>query len=219
MSSLSLRLAIERLPASVRPQPDPPDLEGFDATEELKNNINRVLERLHSEGKWSGLITQAQITAYEDANENKFITLPRHLETCIRGGQAGYRTLSVQSEWYQYLPQGRGIRKSDAKYFGPIQDIGEGYVTFRDLETPSQLTLSSSETECAGSYMWIRGKDSNGNKIYSTVEFVLTLETEPKPPPRRLRRSILSRKPLPRASSPYQWGQPPWPSMRRGSGL
>jgi hypothetical protein len=48
--------------------------------------------------------------------------------------------------------------------------MGEGFVTFRDIETASELTLSSSETECAGSYIWIRGKDSNGNKIYSTVD-------------------------------------------------
>lgn len=170
MSNLSLGLALERLPSSVRPVADPPDLEGFDAVEELKNNINRVLERFHAEGKWEGLITQASITAYEDAYENKFITLPRHLETCLRGGQSGYKTRAVQSEWYQYLPQGRGIRKQDQAYHGPLQDMGSGFVTFRDLESPSQLTLSSSETECAGSYIWIRGKDASGNKIYSTVD-------------------------------------------------
>ena len=170
MSSLSLQMAIERLPASVRPQPDPPDLEGFNQIEELKNNINRVLERFFAEGKFVGTIQQATITAYEDINDNKFITLPRHLETCLRGGKAGYKTSAVQSEWYQYLPQGRGIRKSDQSYYGPLQDIGEGYVTFRDIETASTLTLSSSETECAGSYIWIRGKDNNGNKIFSDVD-------------------------------------------------
>jgi hypothetical protein len=170
MSSLSLGLCCERIPASVKPIADPPDLAGFDAEAELRNNINRFCERVHSEGKWVGTLAQAMITAYEDANDNKFITLPRHLETCIRAGQSGYKTRSVQSEWYQYLPQGRGIRKTDEKYYGPIQDMGEGFVTFRDIETPSQLTLSSSETECAGSYIWIRGKDSNGNKIYSTVD-------------------------------------------------
>jgi hypothetical protein len=170
MSSLTLGLCVERLPSSVIPQPDPPDLEGFDAQAELRNNINRFLERVISEGKWTGTVVQALITAYEDVNENKFITLPRHLETCLRGGQLGYKTRAVQSEWYQYLPQGRGIRKSDQAYFGPLQDMGEGFVTFRDIETPSQLTLSSSETECAGSYIWIRGKDINGNKIYSAVD-------------------------------------------------
>lgn len=170
MSSLTLGLAVERLPSSVVPQPDPPDLEGFDGQAELRSNINRVLERFHAEGKWDGLVTQATITAYADANENKFITLPRHLETCLRAGKAGYKTSAVQSEWYQYLPQGRGIRKSDQAYHGPIQDMGEGYVTFRDLPSNSQLTLSSSETECAGSYIWIRGKDASGNKIYSTVD-------------------------------------------------
>ncbi len=170
MSSLSLQMAIERLPASVRPQPDPPDLEGFNQIEELKNNINRVLERFFAEGKFVGTIQQATITAYEDANDNKFITLPRHLETCLRGGKAGYKTTAVQSEWYQYLPQGRGIRKADQAYYGPLQDIGEGFVTFRDIETASTLTLTSSETEDAGSYIWIRGKDNNGNKIFSTVD-------------------------------------------------
>jgi hypothetical protein len=163
-------MAIERLPASVRPQPDPPDLEGFNQIEELKNNINRVLERFFAEGKFVGTIQQATITAYEDANDNKFITLPRHLETCLRGGKAGYKTTAVQSEWYQYLPQGRGIRKADQAYYGPLQDIGEGFVTFRDIETASTLTLTSSETEDAGSYIWIRGKDNNGNKIFSTVD-------------------------------------------------
>ena len=116
-------LAVERLPASVHPQPDPPDLQGFDGQAELRNNINRFCERVISEGKWVGTLVQAMITAYEDANDNKFITLPRHLETCIRAGKAGYKTTAVQSEWYQYLPQGRGIRKTDEKYYGPIQDL------------------------------------------------------------------------------------------------
>lgn len=170
MSSLTLGLCVERLPTSVVPVPDPPDLENFDAQAELRNNINRVLERFICEGKFVGTIQQATITAYEDANDNKFITLPRHLETCLRGGRAGYKTTSVQSEWYQYLPQGRGIRKSTDSYYGPLQDLGEGFVTFRDIATPSTLTLSSNETECAGSYIWIRGKDANGDKIYSTVD-------------------------------------------------
>jgi hypothetical protein len=170
MSSLTLGLVVERLPSSVIPQPDPPDLAGFDAQAELRNNINRVLERFISEGKFTGTIQQATITAYEDSIGNKFITLPRHLETCLRAGKSGYRTAAVQSEWYQYLPQGRGIRKSDLPYYGPVQDMGEGFVTFRDLPSNSQLTLSSSETECAGNYIWIRGKDANGDKIYSTVD-------------------------------------------------
>ena len=68
MSSLTLGLCVERLPTSVVPVPDPPDLENFDARTELQNNINRVLERFFAEGKWQGTIQQAMITAYEDAN-------------------------------------------------------------------------------------------------------------------------------------------------------
>jgi len=170
MSSLNLGLAVERLPASVHPIPDPPDLAGFSVEAELKNNINRFCERVIAEGKWVGTIVQAMITAYEDAAGNKFITLPRHLETCIRAGQCGYQTKAVQSEWYQYLPQGGGIRGPNQPYYGPIQDMGEGFCTFRDIATPSQLTLSSSEDECDGSFIWIRGTDENGNKIFSEVD-------------------------------------------------
>lgn len=169
-SSLTIGLCCERLPASVIPVPDPPDLANFDAQAELRNNINRVISRLFAEGKWLGTVTQALITSYADKDGNKFITLPRHLETCIRGGKLGYRTRAVQNEWCQYLPEGRGIRKTEDDYFGPIEDMGTGYVTFRDLLTPAQLVVDSDETECVGSYIWLRGKDASGNKIYSTVD-------------------------------------------------
>ena len=43
-------------------------------------------------------------------------------------------------------------------------------MTFRDLLTPSTLTVATDQTECAGSEIVIRGKDANGNKIYSTVD-------------------------------------------------
>jgi hypothetical protein len=171
MADLTLQLAVERLPASVTPQIDPPDLVGFNAATELRNNINRVCSRFLSEGKWIGTTVQAVIAAYEDANENKFITLPRHLETLIRASKPGYKTSGTQSEWYQYLPGGRGIRELDAEYRGPIQDMGEGFVTYRDIETPSTLTIASSETEASTTYLWIRGLDAAGNKIYSTVGY------------------------------------------------
>jgi hypothetical protein len=48
--------------------------------------------------------------------------------------------------------------------------MGEGFVSFRDITTPSPLTISSTQTECVGSYVWIRGTDSNGDKIFSTVD-------------------------------------------------
>lgn len=169
-SSLTLGLLIEYLPQSVVPQPDPPDMPNFDAQTVLRNNINRVINRFFAEGKWIGTITQALVTAYTDADDNKFITLPRHLETCIRGGKLGYRTRAVVNQWFQYLPQGRGIRDPQDNYFGPIEDMGEGFVTFRDLLTPAQLVVGSDKTECTGSYIWIRGKDQNGDKIYSTVD-------------------------------------------------
>jgi hypothetical protein len=63
MSSLSLGLCCERLPASVFPIPDPPDQAGFDAQAELRNRINRFCERVLAEGKWLGTLVQATINS------------------------------------------------------------------------------------------------------------------------------------------------------------
>lgn len=172
-SLLTLGICCERMPASVVPVADPPDLPNFDAQAELRNNINRVLERFFAEGKWQGTVVQAIITTYLNSYNNRYFTLPRTLETCIRGGQIGYKTRAVQNEWCQYLPEGRGIMDPANEYAGPIEDLGDGYCVFRDIETASVLTISSSETECAGSYVWIRGKDASGNKIYSTVDGIV----------------------------------------------
>jgi hypothetical protein len=169
-SSLSLGLAIERLPATVLPVADPASVEGFDAKATLKNNINRVLSRFVDEGKWKGTVVIATVAAYEDAVGNKFITLPRTLKTCIRGGRSGYRVRGMHGFWYQFWPSGVGIRGEEQKYHGTLEDMGEGFCTFADITTASALTVTPSGTECSGSYLWIRGKDASGNVIYSEVD-------------------------------------------------
>jgi hypothetical protein len=184
MSRLSLGLAVERLPTSSIPVADPPDLVGFDAQQELRNNINRVLGRFHSEGKWSGLITQAVINAYGPTGK-KQITLPRHLEGCIRGGRKGFMTVATQSQWYQYLPGGAGIRHADIAYYGPLQDLGQGYTTFRDIEEPGELLIETTDVEDNYSYLNLRCLDANGKKVWTTFNgekvegYMIDLSTTP----------------------------------------
>jgi hypothetical protein len=169
MSRLNLGLATERLPKTSIPVADPPDLVGFDPQQELRNTINRVLGRFHSEGKWTGLLVQAVINAYGE-NGKRQITLPRHLEGCIRGGKKGLVTTAIQSQWYQYLPGGAGIRHADQKYYGPLQDLGMGYTTFRDIDTAGGLLIETSETEDDYSFLNLRCLDGDGKKVWTEHE-------------------------------------------------
>ena len=169
-SNLTLALAVERLPSTLTPIADPPDLAGFDAAAEIRKYINRANEYFHTTGSWAGLEVQALITPYVDSVGNYTITLPRHLETCIRGGVPGYKTWPTRSEWYQFLPNGGGMRSlTDRNYGNAPEDMGAGYCTFRDILTATTLTVSSDQTEIASKYIWLRGLDAAGNKIFSTV--------------------------------------------------
>jgi len=169
MSSLTLGLAVERLPSTLIPGADPPDLAGFDPDAEIRKYINRVCDYFHSKGPWAGLEEKAIIQPYEDVAGTHFITLPRHLETLMRGGTVGHRTLGIQSLWYQFLPNGGNLHDPAIKNHAACpQDCGMGFCTFRDLLTPATLHISSDQTETGTNYIWIRGLDASGNKIFST---------------------------------------------------
>lgn len=161
---LSLINCINRLP----PEAKPP-LDGDAAAQKVTtiSRINRVIERFHAEGKWKGLVQRGRIMAYATGNLYH-ITLPRWMETCLRGGEEGTKPMPTQSEWHQFISGGWGIRLEDENHWGPLQDMGEGYVTFRDIETSGQLTLVSDQSETT-KYVWLRGYDTNGKKIFTTV--------------------------------------------------
>ena len=166
---LSLGLLVERLPGTLTPVADPPDLAGFNSATELRRNINRVLERFHDDGLWQGLVCRYVIATREDANENRFITLPRFLETMIRGGKAGYFAQRNQSMWHEFIPGGSGIAQPEWEYYGSNLDMGTGYATFADITTPSQVTFDSNATETSATYVWVRGLDASGDAIQSVI--------------------------------------------------
>jgi len=169
MSSLTLGLAVERLPDTVYPISEPPQ-SGFDGDAALRNDINRVNSRFHDEGKWAGLITQATINAFSNGPGDSYITTPRHLAACISSGKKGHIARRIQSEWYQFLPGGTGVRVSNKTYCGPLQDKGEGYVVFRDIPEPANLVIRTTEVEDNYSEIIIKALDDDGHKIYSTYQ-------------------------------------------------
>ena len=161
---LTLQKTKDRLPSSVK------FLQATDADATLTNYINRVCERFHNRGKWSGTTELATINIYGSEASDYFITLPRHLKTCIRGGRPGYHTAQTQGKWYQFLGGGAGLLDTTARHYGPLQDLGFGFMTYDNLPAAgAQLIVSTSETEASATYLYIRGRDENGDKIYSTV--------------------------------------------------
>jgi hypothetical protein len=163
---LTIGLAIKRLPAEVKP---PLDGDVAKQKELTINKINRVIERFHATGMWKGLVVQGNITPYTTDGVT-YITLPRWLQTCLKGGKAGTKPSPTQSQWHQFINGGHGIRTEGEAHWGPPQDMGEGFMTFRDIEDASELTFSSDQTETAETYLWIRGKNEYGKKVFSTVE-------------------------------------------------
>lgn len=131
------------------------------------NRFNRVMQRFHDEGKWKGTMQQASISVYGSATDDYYFTLPRQLETAIFVARK-HSVQAVQSAWFQFLPGGPGPLVDDKRHIGAPRDLGEGYVTFRNIETAGTLVIDSDQTEDASTYLYLRGLDANGEKIYSS---------------------------------------------------
>lgn len=165
-SLLTFALAFERLPYNALPAIDNKLINN--ATErkaEAYNRFNRVIERFFDEGKWPGTMQEAVINVYGSKDTGYYFTLPRHLQTCIFS-EACCRNIPVQAQWFSYLPGGG---KPASHHYGAVRDNGIGYCVFRDIDTPAQITVESDQTESAATYLWIRAKDADGEKIYTSV--------------------------------------------------
>jgi hypothetical protein len=143
--AVSLASVRSRLPDSAKP------LRATNPTAALNNVINRVAERFFDSGKWEGTTETATINIYGNTTDDYYITLPRHLSACIRGGRAGYVVPETQGMWYQFLGGGRGLRGVDDLHTGPLQDLGFGFCLYRNLPaTGSKITIQSDSSIDAG---------------------------------------------------------------------
>lgn len=159
-------LAYERLPVDALPTIGAGIADEPARKAEAFKRFNRVIERFFDEGKWPGTMQEAVINVYGSDDTDYYFTLPRNFETCIFAESCSHDS-PVQAQWFSYLPGGTGPVRN--RHLGPVRDAGIGYCVFRDIETPAQVTIESDQTESASTYLWLRAKDENGEKIYTNV--------------------------------------------------
>lgn len=97
--------------------------------------INLACERFFSSGKWRGTLQRATITPYDNQ-----VTLPRELSTILGARSNSSRNL-VHPIWYEFIA---GSCSVTSAYEG-LNDLGEGFCTFRDIPSDLPLVVRSAE--------------------------------------------------------------------------
>ena len=119
--------------------------------------VNDVVERLHNNGKWSGLMG---IVEFE--NPNGFVTLPRRY-SAILGMQLGGTPRTAFTRYFEYNPAGPGDldETGSLRYLVDHGDVA----TAVPLPEASALTLSApSDTTAA---VRIFGLDDSGVEVFT----------------------------------------------------
>jgi hypothetical protein len=85
----------------------------------------------------------------------------------IRGGlPGGGKIIPTQGQWYQYMPNSVGPRRDGDKHWGPAQDLGTGFTTYRDITTAGTLTITTDISEDGtGLFLYDDGADV-GTMLY-----------------------------------------------------
>lgn len=112
--------------------------EGNTAEVETVNlRINLAIERFFtSVYNWRGTLQRAAISAYDGQ-----ITLPRALQTVL-GVRGTCGKLQVRPIWFEFLAGSCSLQCTSG-----LNDLGEGFTTFRDIPFPAQIVIRSDEDE------------------------------------------------------------------------
>lgn len=139
--------------------------------------LNFAIARLLPEGNWRGTKVPAQFAVYKDDRENRYITLPRELETILAGAYQAPspdvngpnwfwcgQPIPIRNGWYQYSSSGPGNYAGSDWQQGIIPMEGR-YTTFCEWTEPMRLQIALEQTEVAGNIL-IRGTLA-GQQIYT----------------------------------------------------
>lgn len=140
--------------------------------------INFAIARLLPEVDAKGTTVPAQFAVYKDDRGNRYITLPRELESILAGAYQAPtpdlqgpnwfwcgQPIPIRNNWYQYSASGPGNYAGSDWQRGIIPMQGR-FTTFCEWTEPSSLRIKLEQTEVAGSIL-IRG-EIDGEKIYTT---------------------------------------------------
>lgn len=106
----------------------------------VNNKINLASLAFFSEASFRGTLQRAVVTAYDNQ-----ITSPRELQTVLAAKtDSGCRSARVNPIWYEFLS---GSFACDTR---GLNDLGEGFCTFRDIPDDLPIVVRSNEDSGTG---------------------------------------------------------------------
>lgn len=123
--------------------------------------VNEVCERIVNNGAWKGNVMNLTFDAAD-----KFITLPFNYASTMAGTYLRC-PFPIFTQFHKYVVNGPGNIDESFKWGGILIDMGDGFVTQRDIEVGDAglLTLYSSAADDA-KVTRVYGLDQDGKVIY-----------------------------------------------------
>jgi hypothetical protein len=101
----------------------------------VNTKINLACERFFSSGTWRGTLERAVITAYDNQ-----VTLPRGLQTILGAKRDNSCRSLVHPIWFEFIGGSCSLEGTSG-----LNDLGEGFCTFRDIPVASKLVIRANE--------------------------------------------------------------------------
>lgn len=116
--------------------------------------INLACERFFSSGKWRGTLQRATITVYDNQ-----VTLPRELQTILGAKSNSSSRMPVHPIWYEFIAGSCSLTSA----YGGLNDLGEGFCTFRDIPSDLPIVVRSAEDAMTTAVITFVVNNADGN--------------------------------------------------------
>lgn len=142
MQLLSLKVARQYLWSSLSSLPY--DETNTTEVAAVNQKINLAGERFFSNGSYRGTLQRAEVTAYDSQ-----ITSPRELQTILAAKTNSWSSgARVTPIWYEFLTG--TCSPALTCWSNSINDLGEGFCTFRDIPADLPIVVRSNEDSGTG---------------------------------------------------------------------
>lgn len=122
--------------------------------------LNEACERFMLSGKWKGMVVRVSLPAAQG-----FVTLPRNFQNIL---VHRYKKVpgTMFTQYHEFSVNGPGEVDEAFKYPGMLIELGDGFATQADIETPGVLTLTPGSADDVGKVIRLYGEDENGAEIF-----------------------------------------------------
>jgi len=127
---------------------------------DVLENINSVMERFQTMGKWKSCFVEIALTVYDGV-----VTLPRHCQSMMfyRKNNA---PIAIKNQWFEWLQFGLGFREVD-KCMSFAFDQGSRFCSFRDFAAPRKLRAKAMSGDDATIAVVFQGTTADGRRVYT----------------------------------------------------